>query len=103
LREAKRKLAVEREAQGDDEDASDAEPLVAFDLGRERLVNSEQGRRGWLREGRRQLDDLREQQARPIARSRSERLRESKRRLEEEHRVGLESNAAYEAYRARVG
>jgi transposase len=101
LREAKRKLAAEREAQGDDEDASDAEPLVAFDLDRERLVNSEQGRRGWLREGRRRLDDLREQQARPIARSRNERLRESKRRLVEEHRVELESNAAYEAYRAR--
>ena len=76
---------------------------MALDLDRERLVNSEQGRRGWLREGRRQLDELREQQARPIARSRSERLRESKRRLEEEHRVELESNAAYEAYRARAG
>jgi transposase len=101
LQEAKRKLAGEREAQDDDEDASDGEPLVALDLDRERLVNSEQGRRGWLREGRRQLDELREQQARPIARSRSERLRESKRRLREEHRVELESNAAYEAYRAR--
>jgi transposase len=95
LREAKRKLDAEREAQRDDE------PIVALDLDRERLANSEQGRRGWLREGRRQLDQLRKQQARPIARSRSERLRESKRRLEEEHRVELESNAAYEAYRAR--
>jgi transposase len=101
LREAKRELAAEREAQSDGEAASDAEPLVALDLDRERLVNSEQGRRGWLREGRRQLDELRSQQARPIARSRSQRLRESKRRLEEEHRVELESNAAYEAYRAR--
>jgi hypothetical protein len=34
LREAMRELAAAREAQGDDEDASDAEPLVAFDLGR---------------------------------------------------------------------
>jgi transposase len=101
LREAKRKLAAERETQGDDEQASDDEPIVAFDLDRERLANSEQGRRGWLREGRRQLDELRRQQARPIARSRTERLRESKRRLVEEHRVEIESNAAYEAYRAR--
>ena len=97
LREAKRKLEAERGAQRDDEEASDDEPIVALDLDRERLVNSEQGRRGWLREGRHQLDELREQQARPIARSRAERLRESKRRL----RVELESNAAYEAYRAR--
>jgi hypothetical protein len=82
LREAKRKLDAERGAQGDDEEASDDEPIVALDLDRERLVNSEQGRRGWLREGRRQLDELRERQARPIARSRTERLREAKRRLE---------------------
>jgi hypothetical protein len=53
------------------------------DLDRERLVNSEQGRRIWLREGRRQLDELRRRRARPIARSRTERLRESKRGLEE--------------------
>jgi Transposase DDE domain len=38
--------------------------------------------------------------ARPIARSRSERLQESKRRLEEERWVEVESNAAYETYRA---
>jgi transposase len=101
LREAKRMRASERDGRSDDEEASDDDPIVALDLDRERLANSEQGRRGWLREGRRQLDELRKQQARPIARSRSERLRESKRRLEEEHRVELESNAAYEAYRAR--
>jgi len=101
LREAKRRLDAEREAQGDGEQAADDEPIVAFDLDRERLVNSEQGRRGWLREGRRQLDELRRRQARPIARSRTERLRESRRRLEQEHRVEIESNAAYEAYRAR--
>ena len=77
------------------------ELLVALDLDRERMVNSEQGRRGWLREGRHQLDELRRQQARPIARSRTERLEESKRRLDEEHRVELEANAAYEAYKAR--
>ena len=114
LREAKRKLDAEREAatrDGEDASGGDAsggegvsdseELLVALDLDRERMVNSEQGRRGWLREGRHQLDELRRQQARPIARSRTERLEESKRRLEEEHRVELEANAAYEAYKAR--
>jgi transposase len=101
FREAKRELDAERAAPADGEQAFDHEPIVALDLDRERLVNSEQGRRGWLREGRRQLDERRRQQARPIARSRAERLREAARRLQEEHRVELESNAAYEAYRAR--
>ena len=50
------------------------ESLVAFDLDRERILTSEQGRRGWMREGRHQLDELRRQQARPIAASRTERL-----------------------------
>jgi hypothetical protein len=54
-----------------------------------------------MREGRHQLDELRRQQARPIAASRPDRLKESKRRLEKEHRVELEANAAYEAYKAR--
>ena len=105
LREAKRELGAAGEEEGGVGDEGDADGeqqrLVAFDLDRERILNSEQGRRGWMREGRRQLDELRRQQARPIAASRADRLRESKRRLEEEHRVELEANAAYEAYKAR--
>ena len=60
-----------------------------------------QGRRGWLREAKRRLDAQRAEEARPIPRSRPERLKESKRRLEEEHDVECRANAAYEAYRAR--
>ena len=60
-----------------------------------------QGRRGWLREAKRRLDDKRAEQARPIPRDRPDRLREAKRRLEEEHRIECQANAAYEAYRAR--
>ena len=60
-----------------------------------------QGRRGWLREAKRRLDDKRAEEARPIPRDRPDRLREAKRRLEEEHRVECQANAAYEAYRAR--
>jgi transposase len=62
---------------------------------------TEQGRRGWLRDARRRLDEKRAEEGRPVPRSRPERLRESKRRLEEEHRVECQANAAYEAYRAR--
>jgi transposase len=101
FREAKRTLDAEREAPGDGEDAADDQPIVALDLDRARLVNSAQGRRGWLRDGRRQLDELRRRQARPLVRARTERLREARRRREQEHRVEIESNAAYEAYRAR--
>src|SRR5919204_3020973 len=60
-----------------------------------------QGRRGWLRDAKRRLDERRAEEARPIPRSRPERLTEAKRRLEEEHRVECQANAAYEAYRAR--
>jgi hypothetical protein len=62
---------------------------------------SAQGRRGWLREAKRRLDDKRAEEARPVPRDRPERLKEAKRRLEEEHRVECQANAAYEAYRAR--
>src|SRR4051794_7791307 len=64
-------------------------------------LQTAQGRRGWLRAAKRRLGERRAEQARAIPRSRSERLREAKRRLEEEHRVECDANAAYEAYRAR--
>jgi transposase len=60
-----------------------------------------QGRRGWLREAKRRLDAQRAEEARPIPASRPQRLKESKRRLEEELDVECRANAAYEAYRAR--
>ena len=64
-------------------------------------LSTEQGRRGWLRDARRRLDERRAEEARPVPRSRPERLREGMRRLEEEHSVECQANAAYEAYRAR--
>lgn len=101
FREAKRKLDAERRAGDSDGSGDGQEPPVELDLEHERLVNSQQGRRGWMRDARHQLDENRRQQARPIAGPRPDRLRESKRRLEEAYRVELESNAAYEAYRER--
>jgi hypothetical protein len=50
---------------------------------------------------RRRLEERRAEEQRPIPGPRPERLREAKRRLEEEHRVQCDANAAYEAYRAR--
>jgi hypothetical protein len=86
-------------------DAVDAEEDDRFgdDRGDElpRELSTAQGRRGWLREAKRRLDDKRAAEARPIPRDRPDRLREAKRRLEEEHQTECRANAAYEAYRAR--
>jgi hypothetical protein len=60
-----------------------------------------QGRRGWLRDAKRRLDERRAKKARPIPAARPARLKEAKRRLEEELWTECEANAAYEAYRAR--
>jgi transposase len=59
------------------------------------------GRRQWLRDAQRRLDQQRALQARPIARSRAKRLVEARRRLKEELDVERRANADYEAYRAR--
>jgi transposase len=64
-------------------------------------LTSSQGRRKWLREAQRELDRRREQEARPVPRSRPARLKEAKRRLDEQLFTELRANEAYEAYRAR--
>jgi transposase len=64
-------------------------------------LSTAQGRRGWLREAKRRLDERRAEEARPIPASRPARLKEAKRRLEEELWTECQANAAYEAYRAR--
>jgi transposase len=64
-------------------------------------LSTAQGRRGWLREAKRRLDEKRAEEARPIPRDRPQRLKEAKRRLEQEHQTECRANAAYEAYRAR--
>src|SRR3954465_11997946 len=86
-------------------DAVDAEEDERFGDARGDELPAElqtaQGRRGWLREAKRRLDERRAEEARPIPKSRPDRLKDAKRRLEEEHQVECDANAAYEAYRAR--
>jgi len=62
-------------------------------------LTTEAGRRAWLREAKRRLDQKRADEARPVPRSRPKRLRESKRRLQEEHLFEQRANEAYETYR----
>src|SRR4051795_5382514 len=60
-----------------------------------------QGRRGWLREAKQRLEGERAANPQPVPRSRPKRVKEAKRRLEEELWSEVRANQAYEAYRAR--
>src|SRR4051812_14912908 len=56
-----------------------------------------QGRRGWLREAKHRLEAERAANPQPVPRSRPERVKEAKRRLEEELFSEVRANRAYEA------
>jgi transposase len=102
LRQAKRELDAEREHRDADQELTgDRDPRSGDELEAERIVANGQGRRGWLRGAKDQLEAKRAAATRPVPRGRRERLLEGKRLLEQEHRVVIEANAAYEAYRAR--
>jgi transposase len=59
------------------------------------------GRREWFREAKRRLDERRADEAKPIPRSRPERLKDAKQRLQEELWAEQRANEAYEAYRTK--
>jgi NAD(P)H dehydrogenase (quinone) len=99
-RESRRSALAEAKQRLDEKKAADAqdvsqEPVVEVELDEQRALASGNGREGWLREGRRGLDERREREQQPVARSRAERLAQAKRRLEEAHAV---ERAAHEAY-----
>jgi Transposase DDE domain/Transposase domain (DUF772) len=93
-----RELARERsEPEGEDgsDVCCDGDPVDGFDV--ERIGPN--GRRAWLREAHRQLEQQRWQDAGPIPRSRAERLRLAVRWLEDELEGECRGNRAYEALR----
>ena len=105
-RESRREALAEAKQRLDEKKAAaehDTSAVVdaAIELDPERLGAHAEGRRGWLRNGRRQLDQQRERDSKAVARSRAERLADAKRRLEEQLAVEVAVNAAYEAWRAR--
>ena len=59
-----------------------------------------EGRKKVLADAKRRLIERRAKEQRPIPSSRTERLEEAKRRLEEEHDVHCQANTAYEQWRA---
>ena len=62
--------------------------------------STEQGRRGWLREAKQRLEAERAKDPTPVPRARAKRVKEAKRRLEEELWTEVRANDAYEHYRA---
>ena len=60
-----------------------------------------EGRRAWLREAKKRLEEQRDQNPRPVPRDRPERLKQAKRRLQEELWAEMRANASYETYRAQ--
>jgi transposase len=105
LREAKRQLEAERARQqlGQDAEVDAVEPGgsgVPLSLDPAEIVTSNSGQRGWLKAGRQQTDAHRKLEARPIRRSRIERLLEVERRFAQNLEVEIETNEAYRAYRA---
>ena len=75
------------------------EPELVFD--EERIVARTQGREGWLREARRQLEQHRCQQPDPVPRSRTERLLLAAERLEVDLDTERRANQAYEQFKER--
>ncbi len=64
-------------------------------------LRTRHGRKRWLREAKKELEDERTAKGEPIPRDREQRLELCHRRLVEDWRAENEGNRAYEAYRAR--
>jgi transposase len=98
LEDAKRRIE-ERKGRAVDEEETVAEEVLDPEL-----VLGRGGRRGgrreWPRVARRELEARREREARPIPRDLEDRLFQALGRLEENHRVDLAANDAYERWRA---
>jgi hypothetical protein len=71
---------------------------LEFDAGR--IVARTEGRQGWVREGKRQLERHGWRHPDPVPRSRHEGLKLAAQRLESELDVERRANKAYERYRA---
>jgi len=79
------------------EPVSDAEDEFEFDV--ERIVARHQGREGWTREARRQLEQRRWETPDHVSRAREDRLLLAGERLEAERDAQVAANRAYEDYR----
>jgi hypothetical protein len=92
-----RRAAQDRDA----DEGSGPEPAAdSLELDAEQIVARGQGREGWVREARRQLEACRWRAPDPLPRDRTERLLLAAQRMEEDLDAQLAGNRAYELYRA---
>jgi Transposase domain (DUF772) len=102
LRQARKKLSGDADAEEVEEGVEpegSAEREYEFDP--ERIVTRSAGRRGWLREADRQLEQQRWENPDEVRRSREERVLLAAERLEDDLAAERAGNEAYEAYRER--
>ncbi len=100
FRKAKRRLAGENEGEELAEEPrveAPAEPEFEFDP--ERILARVQGRKGWLRDAERQLEQHRWEHPDPVGRSRPERLLVAGERLEADLAAERAGNEAFEHHR----
>jgi transposase len=90
----------EPEGEGSREEP-DARAQPEFEFDEQRIVARTQGREGWLRDARRQLEQHRWRHPDQVPRSRSERLLLAAERLEDELATECRGNEAYEQARER--
>ena len=98
LAAARERMQAEREARRDA--GEEVVASVELELDPERFVTRPEGRRAWLREGRRALDAQRDREARAIPRDREQPMVEVKRRFDEELAFTHAANRCYEQHRA---
>ncbi len=99
FRKARQRLRHEQTEGPEPADEGSVGPELVFD--EERIVARTQGREGWLREARRQLEQHRWQKPDPIARRRAERLLLAADRLEQDLATECRGNEAYEQFKQR--
>ena len=101
--DASSSLQAKQKRQGQQTDAEEAKAAAdgEFEFDAERIVARVQGREGWLRDARRQLEQRRWREPDVISRSRAERLLLAAERLEADLDAERRGNQAYEEYRAR--
>jgi transposase len=98
FRQARERRAAETsDQQLEPEPEPDEKAGFEFDTGR--IVARHQGRQGWTREARRQLEQRRWEQPDPVPRAREDRLLLAAERLEAERDAQVAANRAYEDYR----
>jgi transposase len=109
LKEAKQRLERERASKGQQETDCAVVPEteagedrgVVLEFDQELIIARDGGRKGWLRDAKRQLDNRRDQDPRPIPASRLGRLLVGEQKLTEDLDAERQANQAYEDYRAR--